>query len=607
GSGLTAAPWNGATGGILVIDVAGNLNLGGATVSVDGMGFRGGGTRQLNGGSGGTNTDFRNVATSNFHGGKGEGVVGTPRYVYDSVFNTVTDTGVEGYPNGSTARGAPGNAGGGGTDGNPTTNDQNSGGGGGANGGAGGLGGNTWSSNLARGGYGGASITGAADLVVLGGGGGGGSRNNSTGTASSGGAGGGIVMIRSASVSGSGTISANGANGNGADNDGGGGAGAGGSVLFVASSGGLGGLTINARGGRGGNAWPNQAPNGSPGDRHGPGGGGGGGSIAVSASASTDVSGGANGVTTTASDPYGATSGSSGSVITVATSQIPGAGAGAQRVPLLTSTKTTSTPSVTNSPTGTTATYSITIANSANRSSASNLTISDTLPAGFTYNTTVTVTLNGGATRPTTTNPTTGDAVPNWGTFTIPGGGSVVLNFTSKIAFTVSSGSYQNPATATYTDPARTTSGGTTTSSYNPASSTAEDVTVIGGPNVILVKSVSPSGPQAPGVDLAYTIAFTNNGGVAAQALAIIDPIPSTTDFKVGSVTSNPGTTGLTVSITYSNDGGSTWTYTPVSGGGGASAGYDRSVTNVRWTFTGNLSQVSPNNGGSVSFTARIR
>ncbi|HXM35939.1 MAG TPA: hypothetical protein VN920_12170, partial [Pyrinomonadaceae bacterium] len=58
GSSLTAAPWNGTTGGILAFDVAGNLNLGAASVSVSGLGFRGGGTRQLAGGAGGANTDY---------------------------------------------------------------------------------------------------------------------------------------------------------------------------------------------------------------------------------------------------------------------------------------------------------------------------------------------------------------------------------------------------------------------------------------------------------------------------------------------------------------------------------------------------------------------
>lgn len=128
-------------------------------------------------------------------------------------------------------------------------------------------------------------------------------------------------------------------------------------------------------------------------------------------------------------------------------------------------------------------------------------------------------------------------------------------------------------------------------------------------PNVNLVKSVTPTSAAqlVPGADLDYTIAFSNTGTGVGSSLVITDPIPANTDFKVGSVTSNLGTTGLTVALAYSNNGGSTWTYTPVSGGGGAPAGYDRSVTNIRWTFTGNLSQTPPNNIGGVGFTARIR
>ncbi len=128
-------------------------------------------------------------------------------------------------------------------------------------------------------------------------------------------------------------------------------------------------------------------------------------------------------------------------------------------------------------------------------------------------------------------------------------------------------------------------------------------------PNVGLTKSVSPTAASQliPGADLTYTIVFTNTGSVPASSFVITDPIPANLDFKVGSAGSSLGTTGLTVTIAYSNNGGSTYVYTPASGGGGASSGYDRTVTNVRWTFTGNLSQTSPNNTGNVSFTAKIR
>ncbi|HWS53134.1 MAG TPA: hypothetical protein VN228_03375, partial [Pyrinomonadaceae bacterium] len=130
---LTAVPWDGTTGGVVAIDVAGALNFNGGGVNVNGLGFRGGGGRGLTGSNNTADTDYRNTAARNAHGMKGEGIAGTPRYLYDRATGTLTDTGIDGYPNGSSARGAPGNAGGGGTDGNPNGaspngNDQNAGG-----------------------------------------------------------------------------------------------------------------------------------------------------------------------------------------------------------------------------------------------------------------------------------------------------------------------------------------------------------------------------------------------------------------------------------------------------------------------------------------------
>ena len=59
------------------------------------------------------------------------------------------------------------------------------------------------------------------------------------------------------------------------------------------------------------------------------------------------------------------------------------------------------------------------------------------------------------------------------------------------------------------------------------------------------------------------------------------------------------------MTVAYSSDNGSTWTYTPASGG--APSGHDRLMTHVRWSFTGNLSQTAPNNAGVVIFAVRIR
>src|ERR1700687_1235329 len=162
---LTPPPWDGNTGAIVAIDVAGNLNWNGQTIDVDGRGFRGGGGQQ-------SNTDGTGLVTANTdlvtsvgagtlgvggvvgsvpNGAKGEGVAGTPIIVFtptapgSNAAGTITNTGgvdgtSGGYPNGSFARGAPGNGGGGGTDGDPPANDQNTGGAGGGHYGTGGQG-----------------------------------------------------------------------------------------------------------------------------------------------------------------------------------------------------------------------------------------------------------------------------------------------------------------------------------------------------------------------------------------------------------------------------------------------------------------------------------
>jgi uncharacterized repeat protein (TIGR01451 family) len=623
---LTAPAWDGTTGGVVAIDVAGTLALNGS-VNVDAKGFRGGGGRGLAGPSPASavplNTDYVQLSSYNLNGQKGEGIAGTPHYVYDGT--SVIDTGVEGYPNGSTARGAPGNAGGGGTDGATNNNEENSGGGGGGNSGAGGLGGLTWRTRLNIGGYGGVmSVAPAATRVVMGGGGGAASRNNSSTVASSGGAGGGIVMIRAGILNGSGTVSANGEDAyNLTLNDGGGGGGAGGSILVSATTY-SGAVALNARGGRGGDAWNTQAVGticgSAPCDtdnRHGPGGGGGGGYVATTWSGAGNVAGGAHGITTTTTAPnnaYSSTDGSLGTSATLTAANIPGANSGAQCVPSLTVTKTTSTAAVRNTPTGVTATYTITVANAANRSTAASVTLSDTLPTLFTYASTGTVSFAGGATRPSITNPTVGAAVPAWSLFTIPGGGSVALTFTVNIAYNAA-GTYQNPATATYLDPTRTTTNGTTSASYNSGSSTGEDVTVTGSPRLTLDKQcIAPANcttqAQTPNTELTYSITFINDGGANAVSFVLYDMIPANTVFKVGSVTYNAGTSGIAApTVDYSQQARSAaappvppspWVaYTPP----GAAGTLDANVTWVRWRFAANIPAGA---SASVTFIVRI-
>jgi hypothetical protein len=316
--GATIIPpfWNDSLGGVVVLDVYNNLNFNLQTINASGAGFRGGGGRSLGGGDG-ANTDYVTLSTATDNASKGEGIAGTPRYINNNGVLLDNGSSQEGYPGGSYAQGAPGNAGGGGTDGYQHLNTDNSGGGGGGNGGAGGKGGNSWSSNLPVGGEPGAAFSQTSPaLLVMGGGGGAGTSNNATGTppgfASSGSAGGGIVIITCPKVSGTGIINVNGLDANNtALNDGSGGGGAGGSVLLISGSS-LSSITITATGGIGGSNNPGMVSA----SYHGPGGGGGGGVVYTNftLNAASSVSAGAHGTSTASGGTiaYGSFSGSAG-------------------------------------------------------------------------------------------------------------------------------------------------------------------------------------------------------------------------------------------------------------------------------------------------------
>ena len=503
-AGLTSAPFNGSTGGVLVFDVATALNLNGAAVSVSQSGFRGGLGRQLAGGAGGTGTDYVNLSANPFHAQKGEGIAGTPQYVYNSLFGTTVNNGVDGYPNGSTGRGAPGTAGGGGTDPHPTANDQNTGGGGGSNGGAGGMGGNSWNSNLAMGGFGGTAFPTTATRVTAGAGGGAGTRNNSgaIANASSGGSGGGIIMIRTGSVAGAGSLTADGGTGVVPDNDGGGGGGSGGSVVVVTQAGGLAGLTINARGGPGANTWPAQG-GAAGGNYHGPGGGGGGGVVLTSsAPTAVSVTGGANGTTTTDLAAFGATPGAGGTSAIISAGLIPGAGSGASCSSDLTIAKSHSDPFVR----GSTGSYALTINNSGAAATGGTTTVTDTLPAGLTPTAASGSGWTCGIVAQTVTCTSTA-VVASSGSFP-------AISITVNVA---------QSAAASVTNTATVAGGG----EVNTSNDSASDPTNVVSSADVAVAKLASSGTVVVGSNVTYTVTATNNGPSDATGVQVTDPLPA--------------------------------------------------------------------------------
>jgi hypothetical protein len=239
---LRVLPWDGASGGILALDVRRTLQLNGHRVTVAGAGFRGGAALPLVGALGDV-TDYRYrapalaelAAAFGQHASKGEGLAGTPRWL--AAGTQALDTRPQadslaisdGYPDGSMARGAPANAGGGASSLSPD-NSRPAGGGGGAGGDSGGDGLDAAGQPL--GGHGGAGL---AELLLLsaGGGGGAGSRSLGSGLAGSGGAGGGIIVIRAGRLEGAGTFDLSGLSGRDSDEGAGGGGGGGTMLLHV--------------------------------------------------------------------------------------------------------------------------------------------------------------------------------------------------------------------------------------------------------------------------------------------------------------------------------------------------------------------------------------
>ncbi|MCH2232041.1 MAG: gliding motility-associated C-terminal domain-containing protein [Crocinitomicaceae bacterium] len=352
---IIPSQWDGNSGGIVALEVDGVLNIeGGSSISASGFGFRGGQV-DLNGISGGIGnpTEDRFPGTNDsFHAAeKGEGIYG-----YHAEYDAV---------NSRYGRGAATNGGGGGSH-------QNCGGGGGSNispvtagytgngvptgavgpwnleanpiGGTntpgGGRGGYAYSNtNLnelttgpdnaswggdARkdnGGLGGHPLAYDANRIFFGGGGGAGDQDsfgnngNGPGEAGAGGAGGGIVYIQSfGTITGSGTIESNGADGENTNpnnnplnpnytrrgNDGAGGAGGGGSIYIENAAVIPNTISLNANGGNGGDQNLTLALGELP-EAGGPGGGGGGGYVAFNGgSPNQSVLGGSNGVSNSA-------------------------------------------------------------------------------------------------------------------------------------------------------------------------------------------------------------------------------------------------------------------------------------------------------------------
>jgi hypothetical protein len=131
-------------------------------------------------------------------------------------------------------------------------------------------------------------------------------------------------------------------------------------------------------------------------------------------------------------------------------------------------------------------------------------------------------------------------------------------------------------------------------------------VTTTQSGNLELTMTITPVGDDHENAELAYEMDYRNVSNNLLVNLVIQNPIPVHAQFRVGSTSNGAPPAEITeVMPLFSNDGGKTWNYNPVSGGGGAPALYDANVTHVRFMLNGVLTPGTSSQKG-VGFKVRV-
>ena len=217
-----------------------------------------------------------------------------------------------------------------------------------------------------------------------------------------------------------------------------------------------------------------------------------------------------------------------------------------------------------------------------------NVVISDVLPSLITY-------VGHMAEAGTTFDDSDANSIPDqWNIPTIPANTTFTLTITVKGDAVASTTTTTNTAALTASDQ-------TDDDATNDSASV--DVDIEPAPVLTMVKSTTSSTVKT-GEDISYKIVVTNIGGASTTPVVVTDALSPYSMLRVntyGALTPFELTEGAPVSnitlgtMTYSDDNGATFTYTPVSGGGGAPAGYDANVTNWNIDMTGTMAPSGSN------------
>ena len=219
--------------------------------------------------------------------------------------------------------------------------------------------------------------------------------------------------------------------------------------------------------------------------------------------------------------------------------------------------------------------YTITVTNGG-LNNATGIEIDDILPAGVTYVSSV---------------PSPGHgyyAAGLWLLGNLSSSSSATLQITASVDSGTSGSTITNTASLLKLDQIDTDS------SNDSASVAIAPATT---PTLTLVKSADTAS-AAPGQTITYSLTTFNSGPGGAVTVIFKDHMSPFTSWNLDAygagqpfqlVDSIPAS-GLTLGApVYSNDQGATWTYTPISTGGGAPVGHDATVTNWRIPMNGTM------------------
>jgi uncharacterized repeat protein (TIGR01451 family) len=124
--------------------------------------------------------------------------------------------------------------------------------------------------------------------------------------------------------------------------------------------------------------------------------------------------------------------------------------------------------------------------------------------------------------------------------------------------------------------------------------------------NLELTMTITPVAGNKESAELEYEMDYRNVSNNLLVNVVIQNPIPEHAQFRVGSATVGAPPSNITeITPLFSDDGGLTWNYNPVSGGGGASVLYDARVTDVRFMLSGVLTPGVSSTAG-VGFKVRV-